>query len=104
MPGAIREGRVRDKVKDWPLVAFSKQPVNFMGKFFDNSRLERTVHTAKWQKRNLKRKRKKESIPQMAYNKSQCQSFYLNSKKSTAKEQRRKVKCSAVLTRKTLGF
>lgn len=40
----------------------------------------------------------------MAYNKSQCQSFHLNSKKSTAKEQHRKVKCSAVLTRKTLGF
>lgn len=40
----------------------------------------------------------------MAYNKPQCQSFHLNSKKSTAKEQHRKVKGSAVLTRKTLGF
>lgn len=58
---AIRAGRVRDKVKDWPLVAFSKQPVNFMGKFLDNSRLERTAHAAKWQKRNLKKKKRKKN-------------------------------------------
>lgn len=47
---------MREKVKDWPSVAFSKQPINFMGKFLDNSRLQRTAHTAKWQKQNLRKK------------------------------------------------
>lgn len=53
--GAVGERRVRGEVTGQSLMAFFKQPINFMGKFIDDSRLGRRVHTVKWHKQNFKK-------------------------------------------------